>query len=177
MYPVSDFSQAQALPGRAFPNLTLRATTGELLTGNALSADRFVLFVYPRTGRPDRAESPDWELLPGAKGCTAEACEFRDLAAGYAAAGYKIYGLSSQETGDQAEASVRLHLPYPLLSDPDFTLASALQLPTFDFQGDRLYVRSTLVVEHGTITRAELGITDAAAHPHRILAALRSDQS
>jgi len=177
MYPVPDSSQAQALIGRAFPNLALRATTGGLLTGDELSADRFVLFVYPRTGRPDRAESPEWELLPGAKGCTAETCEFRDLAADYAAAGYKLYGLSSQETGDQTEASVRLHLPYPLLSDPDFTLASALQLPTFEFLGERLYVRSTLVVEHGTIAGAELGITDAAGHPRRLLAALGSNHS
>ncbi len=143
------------------------------MTPEDFATGSFVLFIYPRTGRPDRIEPPEWSLVPGAKGCTPESCEFRDLAADYAASGFRIYGLSSQDTEYQREAVGRLHLPYPLLSDPGFALATALDLPAFEFAGEKLHVRSTLVVTEGTITHAYVGITDAVAHPRLLLAELQ----
>jgi len=111
-------------------------------------------------------------IIPGAKGCTAETCEFRDLAADYASRGYGLYGLSSQDAEYQSEASARLHLPYPLLSDVDLVVAESLDLPTFEFEGARLYTRSTLVVQDGAIARAFVGIENAADHPRQLLADL-----
>ncbi|MFL4475341.1 peroxiredoxin [Paeniglutamicibacter sp. MACA_103] len=163
----------EQLVGRRFPNVSLPATTGMAMSAEDFASGSFVLFIYPRTGRPDRAEPPEWALVPGAKGCTPESCEFRDLAADYAALGFRIYGLSSQDTDYQREAVDRLHLPYPLLSDSGFTLATELGLPTFEFGGDRLHVRSTLVVTDGTIAHAYVGVSDAAAHPRRLLAQLK----
>ena len=46
----------------------------------------------------------------------------------------------------------RLHLPYPVLSDADLELTTALRLPTFRAaDGPRLIRRLTLVVRDGTI--------------------------
>lgn len=163
------------LVGRRFPEVSLPATTGMTMSPEDFASGSFVLFIYPRTGRPDRIEPPEWSMVPGAKGCTSESCEFRDLAADFAAIGFGIYGLSSQDTDYQREAAGRLHLPYPLLSDPGFVLAAELGLPTFDFDGGKLHVRSTLVVSDGEIILAYVGITDAAAHPRLLLARLQEE--
>ncbi|PQZ93027.1 peroxiredoxin [Arthrobacter sp. MYb227] len=166
---------ASYLLGQQFPLLALPASTGDTIGPMDFVTGSFVLFLYPRTSRPDEAQSPEWALLPGAKGCTPEACEFRDLATDYGSLWHRIYGLSSQDTAYQREAAERLHLPYPLLSDPGFVLATALGLPTFGFDGELLYTRSTLVVRERIITQAFLGITDAAAHPRDLLAHLNQD--
>ena len=67
----------------------------------------------------------------------------------------------------------RLHLPYPLLSDPELTLGRALGLPTFTFEGRQMYKRSTLVVRDATIATAQFEISDAPSHPRELLALLR----
>lgn len=164
--------QGQHLVGKVVPALEFPATTGQMVDLAQDSLGSFVLFIYPRTGRPDQPEADDWALIPGAKGCTAESCEFRDLAADFARIGLSIYGLSTQDTMYQQEAVQRLHLPYPLLSDPRMELGRALGLTTFVYDGLELYKRSSLVVRDGTIVMAELEITDAASHPRDLLAAL-----
>lgn len=170
------FDSGQRLVGGvSVPALEFPATTGDLVDLAQRSLGDFVLFIYPRTGgRPDRPEGDDWALIPpGAKGCTAESCEFRDLAAEFSSIGLSIYGLSTQDTAYQQEAAERLHLPYPLLSDPHMKLGRALGLPTFRYDGSELYKRSSLVVRDGVIVMAQLEITDAApthatSSPHSV---------
>lgn len=134
----------------------------------------FVLFVHPRIARPEDQVSAEWLQVPGAKGCTAESCEFRDLADDFRRLGLSVYGLSTQDTAEQVEAVRRLRLSYPLLSDPRLALQRALGLPTFTYDGRQLYKRSTLVVRGGAVVVAQLEVEDAAAHPHELLVLLRS---
>ncbi|QGN50878.1 redoxin domain-containing protein [Micromonospora sp. WMMC415] len=57
------------------------------------------------------------------RGCTAESCHFRDLAAEFAAVGAQRVGISRDPVARQAEFS-RLHgFDYPLLSDVDGAVA------------------------------------------------------
>lgn len=162
-----------SLPTGTMPHLSLPATSGEasIDLGSGALGD-YVLFIYPRTGRPDRPESAEWAGVPGAKGCTAESCEFRDLAGDFLRVGFRIIGLSSQDTEYQREAVDRLHLPYPLLSDPGFRLADELGLDTFEFEGERLYSRATLVVRNGVIDEAHVDIEDPRTHPRDLLGSL-----
>ncbi|UOE45096.1 peroxiredoxin [Agromyces larvae] len=162
----------QRLVGMAVPDLGFPATTGHVVDLAQEPLGDFVVFIYPRTGRPDRPEGDDWALIPGAKGCTAESCEFRDLAAEFSLIGLSIFGLSTQDTEYQREAAERLHLPYPLLSDPQMKLGRALGLETFSYDGVELYKRATLVVRDRVIVMAQLEITDAASHPRDLLAIL-----
>lgn len=170
-------ASGRSLVGVAIPAVRLTATTGRVVDLADGSLGDFVLFIYPRTGHPDRPDTAEWQLIPGAKGCTVESCEFRDLAAEFALIGFSIYGLSTQESADQQEAIERLHLPYPLLSDPQRHLGRALGLPTFGFAGSELYKRSTLVVRSGMIVMAHLEITEAASHPRDLLASLSGRRS
>ena len=146
--PVDDGAAAH-LPGLRLPDgLLLPSTRGDRVDLAERSAHRrTVVFVYPRTGRPGAAPLvPDWDLIPGARGCTPEACAFRDLAGVFEALDVELYGLSAQDTTYQQEAADRLHLPYPLVSDADLQLTSALDLPTFDVAETTLLKRLTLIL-------------------------------
>jgi peroxiredoxin Q/BCP len=60
-------------------------------------------------------------FYPGAmtRGCTAEACHFRDLATEYAAAGVQRVGISRDPVAKQKEFADTYTFDYPLLSDPE----------------------------------------------------------
>ncbi|WP_433111201.1 peroxiredoxin [Micromonospora sp. CA-246542] len=66
-------------------------------------------------------------FYPGAmtRGCTAESCHFRDLAAEFTALGASRVGISRDEVAKQAEFSKMHGFDYPLLSDVDGTVARA----------------------------------------------------
>jgi hypothetical protein len=65
-----------------------------------------VLFCYPRTGRPGEPSLvEDWDLVPGARGCTMQVCSFRDLYAELRQTGIQhVFGLSTQSPEYQREA-------------------------------------------------------------------------
>jgi peroxiredoxin len=141
------------LRGLALPPVALPSTDGESVRLDALDGVS-VVFAYPRTGRPGE-EPPGgeqgWNAIPGARGCTPEACSFRDERARFAERGARVFGLSTQDTDYQREAVERLHLPYPLLSDAGLEFAEALRLPTFEAGGMTLIRRLTLIVRDGII--------------------------
>jgi peroxiredoxin len=142
------------LPGRSLPALQLPATAGERVDLAKLGAQpTAVLFIYPRTGKPGEPLPPGWDLIPGARGCTPQSCAFRDLHAEFADRGVEVIGLSAQSAEDQAEFAQRVHLQFPLLSDPALELAEGLELPTFPVAGVTLYKRVTLVMREGVIAR------------------------
>jgi len=58
-------------------------------------------------------------------GCTAEACNFRNLAAEYAAINAQRVGISRDAVDKQKQFSDQNHFDYPLLSDPDSAVAAA----------------------------------------------------
>ncbi|MEV4122767.1 peroxiredoxin [Micromonospora sp. NPDC049645] len=57
------------------------------------------------------------------RGCTAESCHFRDLAAEFTALGATRVGISRDPVAKQAEFSKLHGFDYPLLSDADGTVA------------------------------------------------------
>jgi peroxiredoxin len=164
-----DDGAARHLPGRAVPPVMLPATTGGTVDIAAAGSPRAVIYVYPMTGRPDVPLPDGWDQIPGARGCTPEACAFRDHHAEQRAAGAEVYRLSSQPTGYQAEAAERLDLPFPLLSDQQLQLAGDLELPTFAVEGIVLYKRLTLVVRAGTIEHVFYPVFPPDRHADEVL--------
>lgn len=57
------------------------------------------------------------------KGCTAESCHFRDLGAEFGSLGAQRVGISADSVDKQAQFSELHDFDYPLLSDPDGTVA------------------------------------------------------
>ena len=93
-------------------------------------------------------------MIPGARGCTPQACAFRDLYGEMLAAGVtRVLGVSTQDSAYQREAAQRLHLPFPLLSDEELALSKALRLPTMQVAGMTLIKRLALVIDDATIAK------------------------
>lgn len=133
------------------PSFLLAATDGSHVDLSSL-AGRTVVFAYPRTGVPNQPNPPGWDAIPGARGCTPQACAFRERFAELQSLGVAhLYGLSVQATDYQREMAEREHLPFPMLSDEQFQLTRALLLPTFETSGMTLLKRLTLVIEGGII--------------------------
>jgi peroxiredoxin Q/BCP len=145
--------------GDTAPDFELPDETGtdrrlsELLAGGPV-----VLFFYPAAMTP---------------GCTKESCHFRDLAGEFEELGAQRVGISADPVEKQQEFAARHSLGYPLLSDPDRTVASAFgvkrSLPlvpnrraTFVIDSDRTVLE---------VVRSELNMD---AHADKALAALRT---
>jgi peroxiredoxin len=148
-----DDGAAAHLVGKAIPPLGLVATDDSSVTLSALQG-RVVVFAYPRTGEPGKiALVDDWDMIPGARGCTPQTCAFRDLFAELKAAGAShVFGLSTQSNEYQTEMASRLHLPFPVLSDEKLELTQALNLPTMEVAGLTMIKRMALIIDDGRIT-------------------------
>ncbi|MFI9719754.1 MerR family DNA-binding transcriptional regulator [Streptomyces sp. NPDC052396] len=171
-----DDGAAAHLPGAVLPGLTLMATSGERIRLDALGPGRTVLYLYPLTGRPDADLPEGWDSIPGARGCTPQACGFRDHHQELLAAGAgRVFGLSGQDTGYQREVTERLHLPFAMLSDPGLELARRLGLPTFEAGGTELYRRLTLVVRGGVVEHVFHPVFPPGEHAGQVLDWLRAN--
>ena len=151
--PVDD-GAARHLAGAALPPVALPSTAGRAVRLDEPYDGPTVVYGYPRTGRPD-VDPPGgaaaWNAVPGARGCTPQACAYRDHYAELRALRARVFGLSTQPTSDQREAAGRLRLPFDLLSDEGLAFSRALALPTFDHAGATLLKRLTLLIERGVI--------------------------
>jgi peroxiredoxin (alkyl hydroperoxide reductase subunit C) len=149
----SDDGAAAHLVGMTIPPVALRATDDTMVTLSSLQG-RTVLFGYPRTGEPGKvALVEDWDMIPGARGCTPQTCSFRDLFGELKAAGAShVFGLSTQSNDYQIEMASRLHLPFPVLSDEKLELTNALDLPTMEVAGLVMIKRLALIVDDARIS-------------------------
>jgi peroxiredoxin (alkyl hydroperoxide reductase subunit C) len=148
-----DDGGAAHLKGLVLPAINLIATDDTSVDLSTLRG-RTVVFAYPRTGEPGKiALVDDWDMIPGARGCTPQTCAFRDLFAELKAAGAsQVFGLSTQSNEYQTEMASRLHLPFPVLSDEKLALTRALNLPTMEVAGLTLIKRLALVIDDARIT-------------------------
>jgi peroxiredoxin len=122
-----DDGACRHLSGMKLPDIRLPATHGQYIN-LSMFYGLTVVYIYPMTGHPDRPLPAGWNNIPGARGCTPQACAFRDHHDGIRKLGARVFGLSTQHSEDQQEAVKRLHLPFSLLSDYEMAFSKALSL-------------------------------------------------
>ncbi len=137
--------------------------------------DKFVLYIYPLTGQPGVALPEGWDEIPGARGCTPQACDFSDHHQQFAELNTQVFGLSAQTTQYQQELKNRLHLPFDLLSDSDFQLKKAINLPTFKVGELTLYKRLTLIIEKNIIKKVFYPVFPPNQHAAQVLDWLKNN--
>jgi peroxiredoxin len=148
-----DDGAARHLTGLKMPDIELSATDHTRVSLARL-AGRAVVYAYPKTGAPGVPSPDGWDLIPGARGCTPQSCGFRDHFGALKSLGVAhVFGLSTQDSTYQREAVERLHLPFPILSDEDLKLTTAIRLPTFEVIGMTLLKRLALVIDDGAIAK------------------------
>jgi len=145
--PVDDGASDHLL-GMTLPDVSLASTSGqEVNLADESETTAVVLFCYPMTGRLGIELPSGWNEIPGARGCTTEACGFRNEMESFRGRGIIVFGLSLQSTEYQREAVDRLQLNYELLSDEGRRLTTELSLPTFEVDGVTYLKRITLVIK------------------------------
>jgi len=98
--------------GDALPSLTLKNEKGDDVDVATLAADKGVIFfLVPKADTP---------------GCTTQACGFRDVYPDFTAHNFAVYCLSADSPSAQTKWQDKKELPYPLLSDPQRVLITAL---------------------------------------------------
>lgn len=168
--PVDD-GQAVHLTGMRFPDITLPCTSGKHFN---LNHKKLVIYIYPLTGQPGVALPEGWDEIPGARGCTPQACDFSDHHHQFKRLNTQVFGLSTQTTEYQLALKDRLHLPFDLLSDADLQLKQSLNLPVFKVGNFTLYKRLTLVIEQAIIKKVFYPVFPPNRHASQVLDWLKS---
>ena len=129
---------------------------GNEVTSDSFAGRRLVMYFYPNAFTP---------------GCTTESCDFRDRYQTFADAGYEIVGVSPNEPDELARFRAEYNLPFPLISDPDHSIADAYGAWGTKKNYGREYegvIRSTIVInEDGTIEQAWYNVK-ATGHAQRV---------
>ncbi len=143
-------------PGDLAPDFDLPTQDGSRLKlREALEDGPVVVFFYPRAMTP---------------GCTKESCHFRDLAAEFAAAGAQRVGISVDDGDRQQKFADKHGFDFPLLSDPDRTVAKAYGVKR---PGPLMNARATFVIgEDGRIVEVIKSEVNMDTHADKALAAL-----
>ncbi|WP_394828288.1 peroxiredoxin [Pendulispora albinea] len=174
----TDDGACDHLPGAPLPRVLLPSTAGGTVDLSAI-ARTTVLYIYPISG-PTNDDLPDgWDAIPGARGCTPQACAFRDHHRELESLDASVYGLSTQSTAYQMSEIARLHLPFPLLSDELLQFATALRLPHIGVkvQGRTVLKRVTLVCGAGVIRKVFYPVFPPDKNADEVIAWLKANPS
>jgi len=157
------------LAGQQIPHLKLASAQGaqtDPVDGDpeeTAGASWTVLYCFPGAWVPGAgAYPPGWDGIPGAPGCTLEATTFRDRFHEFTALGATVHGVSTQRPDQLGAFVTNLEIPFPMMSDQDLLLATALRLPTFRVAGVDRLKRLTLVIERRRrkVVKALYPVTD-----------------
>jgi peroxiredoxin len=168
-----DDALAARLLGIHVPSLALTATTGTIDLAD-LASNLLVLFVYPHATGLVGAPAPGWELIPGARGCTAEARGFRDHHDSLRHLGADVAGLSVQTVDEQRAFAARVGIQFPLISDPRGELAATFGLPMFMAGTATFYRRLTLIAKVGRVNKIFYPIPEPDRHAADVVAWLQA---
>lgn len=145
--------------GQSAPEFTLPDAGNQHVSLADFRGSKTVVYFYPKASTP---------------GCTTEACDFRDNINSLKSAGYRVVGISPDQTADLTKFADEQNLNFPLLSDTDHVVAEAWGAwgaVTFNDKTFDSVIRSTFVLdEDGTIALTKYGVS-----PQGHVAELRRD--
>jgi peroxiredoxin len=175
-----DDGACRHLPGKELPSIELQATSGERIDPSRGASKYTVIFCYPMTGSPTNKllwdYANEWNALPGACGCTPQACGYRDTLSQFTDLRATVFGLSNNAPDYQKEAAYRLELDYELLSDENMQFTKALELPTLEFHSMQLLKRATLIACDNKIVKVFYPIFPPNSDAPQVLAWLTNHQ-
>ena len=127
--------------GDRAPSFKLLDDNGKEVSSDSLRGSPYVLYFYPKDDTP---------------GCTLEACGFRDSLPRFSAKGVKVLGVSPDPIASHERFKKKYGLTFPLLSDPEKTLANAYGVWVMKQNYGREYLgieRSTFVIDGKGVIR------------------------
>ena len=154
---------------QSIPNISLQNQDAIYLKLRRFDSFRIVLYCYPMTGRPDRSLPPNWDSIPGARGCTPQTCGFRDNYDEIVSLNAILIGVSTQLVDDLKEMVTRLGVTYDVVSDVNLKFAKKLSIPTFTIKDKVFLKRTTLIIEKSVIKKVFYPIFPPNKHVHEVI--------
>ena len=148
--PIDD-GKCNHLINKTIPDISLPNQDGNLLRLNRSDTFRLIIYCYPMTGHPDKLLPKNWDSIPGARGCTPQTCSFRDSYDDFIKLNSIPIGLSTQSTEDIKEMTIRLLIPYDVVSDEEMAFIKLMKLPTFKINNKIYIKRLTMIIEKSII--------------------------
>ncbi|MEO6118814.1 MAG: peroxiredoxin [Methylotenera sp.] len=143
------------------PSFTLNDAQGQTHYLSNYAGKYLVLYFYPKDDTP---------------GCTKEACHFRDDMAQLEKLGAKVVGISVDNSASHADFAKKYHLPFPLLSDTNGSVAGSYHALT-NFYVVKIAKRYTFLINPaGKITKIYTNV-DTSKHSQQIIDDLKIIQS
>jgi peroxiredoxin Q/BCP len=145
-------------PGSLAPGFRLQTSTGEYVSLEDFRGKKnVVVYFYPK----------DFT-----KGCTAEACEFRDSYEEFKNLGAEVIGISNDDQKSHEAFASEHKLPFILLSDTDGSIRKSYGVKkTFGLVPGRV---SFVIDKNGMVRHVFSSQSRATAHVGEALAVLRS---
>jgi len=146
--------------GKKAPEFALPSSEGGEVRLKDLRGKTVVLYFYPKDDTP---------------GCTREACAFRDSQAALKKKGVVVLGVSGDSLASHAKFKTKYELNFPLLSDPDKSVAKK-----YGAWGEKvLYgkksvgmIRSTFVIDGEGVVRKVFPRVKVDGHAEKVLEAV-----
>lgn len=144
--------------GDSIPNFEARDSQGETIRKDDLLGAPFVIYFYPKDDTP---------------GCTKEACDFRDMMEGFENLDVVVVGVSPDNLQSHQNFIKKYGLNFPLLTDPEFSMARKFGVAK-QGSGQPLAVsRSTFVCDGGGVVQWVESPVNVEGHVERVMQALQ----
>lgn len=142
--------------GQKLPEFSLKDSEGDEITQDDLVGAPFILYFYPKDNTP---------------GCTAEACQFRDLIDAFEEMNFLVIGVSPDSKASHQKFIKDHDLTFPLLCDEAMDLASKCGVVKDTDSGKKGIVRTTFMFdEDGIVTWIESPVK-VEGHAERVMRA------
>jgi peroxiredoxin Q/BCP len=146
--------------GQAAPDFELASDSGERVRLSDLRGQPVVLYFYPADDTP---------------GCTAQACDLRDVYGDFRKRGAVVLGVSPDDEASHARFKEKYSLPFTLLADPEHRIAEDYGVWVERNRYGRKSMgikRSTFVIDADGNVEAALYGVKPEGHADRVLEAL-----
>lgn len=152
--------------GKAAPDFTLTDAEGKSVSLKDFRGKDLILYFYPKDDTP---------------GCTKEACGFRDAWKELQQLGVTVVGVSADGAHSHQKFIRKYKLPFPLLTDPDYTV-----MKKYGAYGEKMMygkktvgvIRSTVWIgPDGKVKKHWAKVANAEKHPGQVLAAIKEERA
>ena len=153
---------AKVQVGKAVPDFTLEATSGEPVALSTLRGRNVVLYFYPKDDTP---------------GCTTEGCGFRDQHKVFSKLKTVVLGVSRDSLASHEKFRAKYEFPFDLLSDGDEKLCKLFDvIREKNMYGKKVMgvERSTFLIDAQGILRREWRKVKVDGHVEEVLAAVKT---